>query len=141
MCRVRSEPGGRRARSREGAVFGEVVRRRACLQGYLAHTKQRPPRTAPLGPYSRTMPRAPWLVLGGGAVSYERGFPVHGAWDWGWPGRRGLFRLADVRVGHLWRDKWTALRVVHLRRSTCHAISRPLSGCTPHHALRPFCVL
>ena len=31
--------------------------------------------SAPLGPYSRTMPRALWK-LGGGAVSYERGTPA-----------------------------------------------------------------
>jgi len=29
-----------------------------------------------LGPYSRPVPRAPIVVLGGGAVSYERGTPV-----------------------------------------------------------------
>ena len=32
--------------------------------------------SAPLGPYHRTMPRALWKPLGGGAVSYERGDPV-----------------------------------------------------------------
>jgi len=32
--------------------------------------------SAPLGPYSRTMPRTIWRPLGGGAVSYERGTPV-----------------------------------------------------------------
>ena len=29
-----------------------------------------------LGPYSRTMPRAPWWSWGGGGVSYERGTTV-----------------------------------------------------------------
>ena len=29
-----------------------------------------------LGTYSRTMPRALWWSLGGGAISYERGTPV-----------------------------------------------------------------
>ena len=33
--------------------------------------------SAPLGPYSRTMPKAgPIVVLGGVAISYERGTPV-----------------------------------------------------------------
>ena len=40
------------------------------LHGYLAHKKY-----PPLGPYSRTMPRA-LRVLGEGVVSYERGTPV-----------------------------------------------------------------
>ena len=30
-----------------------------------------------LGPYSRTMPRVLWWSEGGGAVSHERGTPVH----------------------------------------------------------------
>ena len=33
--------------------------------------------SAPLGPYSGNMPRALWWSWGGGAVSYERGIPVH----------------------------------------------------------------
>ena len=37
------------------------------------------PWCAPLGPYSRNMPRALWWSYGGGAVSYERGTPVEGA--------------------------------------------------------------
>jgi hypothetical protein len=32
--------------------------------------------SAPLGPYSRTMPRALWKPQGGAGVSYERGTPV-----------------------------------------------------------------
>ena len=32
--------------------------------------------STPLGPYSRTMPRALWWPYEGGAVSYERGTPV-----------------------------------------------------------------
>ena len=35
--------------------------------------------SAPLGPYSRTMPRAPRWSYGGGAVFYERGNPVPGS--------------------------------------------------------------
>ena len=34
--------------------------------------------SALLGPYSRTMYRALWWVLGGGSLSYERGTPVLG---------------------------------------------------------------
>ena len=44
-----------------------VVLKRA--QGYLAHKKQRPPRTL-------QMPRALWWSWGGGAVSCERGTPL-----------------------------------------------------------------
>jgi len=41
------------------------------LQGYLAHKKTPPPRTLQ-EPYAW----GPMVVLGGGAVSYERGTPV-----------------------------------------------------------------
>ena len=44
---------------------------RQLILGYFAHEKKRP-----LGPYSRTMPRALWWSQGGGALSYERGTPV-----------------------------------------------------------------
>ena len=39
----------------------DLVRTFCLLQGYLAHQKPRP-----LGPYSRTMPRALWYSYGGG---------------------------------------------------------------------------
>ena len=45
------------------------------------------------------------VVLGGGAVSYERGTPAtcpEGLWG---PGVHQMTNLP----GHLWRDKWTAL--------------------------------
>ena len=42
------------------------------VQGYLAHTKQRPPRTL-----QSDHALGPMVALGGGAVSYERGTPVH----------------------------------------------------------------
>ena len=41
------------------------------VQGYLAHKKQRPPSTLQ---YDYT--QGPMVVLGGGAVSYERGTPA-----------------------------------------------------------------
>ena len=41
------------------------------VQGYLAHKK-----TSPVGPYSRTLPRALLWSSGKGAVSYERGTPA-----------------------------------------------------------------
>ena len=41
------------------------------LQGYLAHQKHLPPRTL-----QQDYPSGPRVVLGGGAVSYERGTPL-----------------------------------------------------------------
>jgi len=41
------------------------------LQGYLAHKKQRPPRTLP---YDHA--EGPTVALGGGVLSYDRGTPV-----------------------------------------------------------------
>ena len=38
--------------------------------------------SAPLGPYSRNVPRALWRPYGGGAVSYERGIPVRSQMSW-----------------------------------------------------------
>ena len=45
------------------------------LQGYLAHTKQRP-----TGTLHKDYAKGPTVVPGGGAVSYEQGTPV---WDRG----------------------------------------------------------
>ena len=42
--------------------------------------------SAPLGSYSRSMPRALWWWQGGGAVSYERGTPVHESRTTSFPG-------------------------------------------------------
>ena len=43
------------------------------LQGYLAHDGQRPPRTL-----QEEYAQSPMVFLGGGgAISYERGAPVH----------------------------------------------------------------
>ena len=36
--------------------------------------------SAPVGPYSRTMPRALWWFQGGAGSSYKRGTPVGGRW-------------------------------------------------------------
>ena len=41
------------------------------IQGYLAHKKQRPPRTL-----QQEYAQGPMVVLRGGAVSYQRGTPV-----------------------------------------------------------------
>ena len=51
-----------------------IHRPAASLQGYLAHNKYPPPRT--LQQYTQ----GHMLVLGGRAVSYERGSPVHDTW-------------------------------------------------------------
>jgi hypothetical protein len=40
-------------------------------RGYLAHRKQRPPRTL-----QKDCAKGPMVILGGGVVSYERGTPV-----------------------------------------------------------------
>ena len=50
-----------------GLTFGNfaksgLMRRMECLQGYLAHNTPPPP----LGPYSRTVPRALWRFQGVG---------------------------------------------------------------------------
>ena len=46
------------------------------LQGYLAHKKQRPPRTL-----QKDYAWGPMVTLGGGAVSYGRGTPVQDSQD------------------------------------------------------------
>ena len=53
------------------AVVGDPNRALLVVQGYLAHNKNTPL----LGPYSRTI-QGPVVVLGGGAVPYERGTDV-----------------------------------------------------------------
>jgi len=50
---------------------GELTSTKRALQGYLAHKKHPPPRTLQ---WDYTY--GPIAVLGGGAVSYERGTPV-----------------------------------------------------------------
>ena len=50
-------------------VVSRCIRRAA--HGYLAHKEQRPPRTL-----QEDYAQHPTVVLGGGAVSYERGTPV-----------------------------------------------------------------
>ena len=62
-----------RAFLRRALAIGPALCVGCCaLQGYLAHKE-----THPKGPYSKDHAQGPTAVLGGGAVSYERGTPVH----------------------------------------------------------------
>ena len=61
----------------------------APIQGYLTHKKQRPPKTL-LWEYAE----GPMVVLGRGAVSYERGSPVPGYW---WAGVQRELEMKELR--------------------------------------------
>ena len=82
-------PFRRRARGDgQGAAAGGV-------QGYLAHTKQPPPKTL-----QKDSAQVPMVILGGGAVSYERCTPV--TCRGGRCGARAFDKSAQEKVGLAW---------------------------------------
>ena len=85
--------------------MGANLQRGAGTQGYLAHKKLHTPRTV-----QQDYAWGPMAALGGRAVSYQRGTPV----------RETPPKLIAVQEDGPARF---TLRVVHLGRSTCHAIS------------------